>query len=187
MRDLNLPGSERGVRFSRWVSYYFTPIQDVNLITEKSLADRKPLHELPDNDKLGMDVTPTADRMSDELKAIVDLEAFEMSLSCLRHLARGDIYKNNSNKALFDIERALPSVDALLIWCDMSIPDCMMATKHLVDLHGVPSVDGRIPRKLDIVRLHTNHFVSHCPSFPVITLTRPCRPIGTTPRHSCNC
>lgn len=153
----------------RFVSFYYERVDNARCITEEAVAARRPLHELPASaipeEGQTFDTRPTVDRMTpSECASVADESVTHAGRSypTLRLISRS-IYAQNIQRALFDTGGALPNVDVLHVWCDMSVGDCVWAAQHVSELAKADAeseMEGRTRRKLEFVRMRdVNHFV----------------------------
>lgn len=160
LRDPVLTHQERLEQFRDWISFYFDPISDLDLVTEASLLKRKPVHEVPPGETADPTKTPTVARMTtQEYESVADPGVFNRSYVSLRLLSQ-KTYGDNLRRALFDTGGVWSGVKTLLVWCDMSVSDSVWAAKHVQALSTANDHD-RIARQIEFARLAGgNHFVS---------------------------
>ncbi|KAJ3555733.1 hypothetical protein NM688_g2410 [Phlebia brevispora] len=156
LRDANLSLEERKTLFSTWVSFYFTPVEDLDAVTEEQLARRQALHE--GRGDVETSVTPTVMRMSKEQhESVADLGVLQRSYNSIRLLTK-KTYGDNFRRSLFDAGGVWPDVDVLFIWCDSSMSDCIWAAKDVADQVRA-SAGNPAARRVQMVKLAGNHFV----------------------------
>lgn len=152
MRDTSLSPKERGDKFLPWVSSYFSAVSSLSEVTPAFLAARS---ALPDDT-----FRPTVKGMSaPELASTTHFGALASNLA-LRQIDPA-IYARNLRRALVDTGDVWQNVKALVVWCDMSVVDCIWGAKACADLvaekHGV----GHIQRAIEFIKIEgANHFVS---------------------------
>lgn len=163
-RDPTLPIQERIDRAQFWLSFYFTKIVDLESVTTEVLESRVAQHE-----QLGLQAgsakTPTLLRMSSaELESAKDRAALlRSSLPLLR--SNSENFRLNFEKALFDTDGVLPSVNVVVAWCDETMGDAVFAAKIIHDRLKAEQPAGKVRRDIEMYRLEgMNHFVSaQCP------------------------
>ncbi|THG96355.1 hypothetical protein EW026_g5466 [Hermanssonia centrifuga] len=163
LRDPALTLEQRGKLFLTTISRYMTAIPDPSSVTEEALNARTSLHEAPAGTAMDASKSPTVLRMTpSEFDSVTDYDALERSNELLRHVAR-EVYNDNFRRALLDTGGVWKDVRVLYVWCDMSVSDCIWATKQVAQrLEEVGKQDSRM---VQFERLTgANHFVS----FPVL-------------------
>lgn len=150
MRDFTLSPEERGTTFLPWVSSYFPAVDSLDVVTPAILAARVPITDdtLP----------PSTNTMSpSELASCTHFGALASNVA-LRQVDP-QVYMQNMRRALTDTRGVLGNVKAVVIWCDMSVVDCVWAAKAVADVMDETEL-GRIRRTVEFVKLESaNHFV----------------------------
>ena len=153
--------------FALSVSAYYPPFTFPDTI--EPLPDyplRRALHE----SSRGIDVkhVPTASRLSrEELQAQVHTPPIDSNGSqYLLRILTPDVYRANVEKALFDrrylfgggLEEVWPRLRIHVIWCDMSVGDCIWSSVLLYFRHA--SAPGEWRRPMELYKLSgANHFL----------------------------
>ncbi|KAF7797956.1 hypothetical protein EIP86_009163 [Pleurotus ostreatoroseus] len=158
LRDTSLSPKERGEVFLSWVSAYFTPVPSLSDVSPSLLAPRT---FVPESDDVSSPRFPTVKRMSPaELASVTHFTALASNLA-LRQIDES-VYAANLRRALFDTNAVCPRAKALVLWCDMSIGDCVWAAKGIADLLAAESANAgsKTKREVEFVKLEgCNHFV----------------------------
>ncbi len=97
-----------------------------------------------------------------ELKECTDFGALERSNLSLR-FAMPEVYHKNFKRALFDTQGVWPNVKAVVIWGEMSVPDCVWSAKVVRDMLAAQPEEGstEVRREIHIQNLEgADHFVS---------------------------
>ena len=187
-RDPTLSIQERVDRAEVWLSFYFTKVVDLESVTHEFLGSRVALHEGP-GFQTGSEKTPTLLKMSaEELAATKDKTAL---LRSTMPLLRSNVenFRRNFEKALFDIDGALPGVNVVVAWCDETMGDAVLAAKIIHDRLKAEQPEGKVRRDIKMYRLEgTNHFVSiRCFWDYLPGMTSYHSPTTTTRRRSLTC
>ncbi|RDX50215.1 alpha/beta-hydrolase [Lentinus brumalis] len=153
--------------FSLSVSAYYPPFTFPQSIDPlPSYPPRLALHE--ESDHLARGLTPTTSRMTrEELRDVVQVEVIDTygSQNLLRQLNLA-IYKANVERALFDrrytvgdvLEEVWPALGVHVVWCDMSVGDCVWASVLLHHRHAAADPEWRRPMTVHKLA-GANHFV----------------------------
>ena len=171
--DMEVSLEERLQRFGPWVSSYYDPIEDISSVTLDQLGERQVIQDLPDDRlyELGVDSW----KKQTSLERIPNEELLSMSSdeSAARYpgsLGKVDpeVYRGCLRRALglddslfgsFTSPLVWPDCKIVLVWCDMTLVDCTIASTTLVKL--VADEGSKIQRKLEVEKLtRANHFVS---------------------------
>ncbi len=128
-----------------------------------------PLHDQPGLADPNSKHTPTTSRMTPaELRETTHLPVIDMDGSQnLLRILNPDIYEANMESALLDrrlafgntLEEVWPSLRVHVIWCDMSVGDCVWASVLLQFRHAEAQPAFRRPLALHKLE-GANHFVS---------------------------
>ncbi|KIP07103.1 hypothetical protein PHLGIDRAFT_35631 [Phlebiopsis gigantea 11061_1 CR5-6] len=164
-RDPTLPIQERVDRAQFWLSFYFTKVVDLESVTTEVLESRVAQHEQLGLLQASSAKTPTLLRMSSaELESAKDRAALlRSSLPLLR--SNSENFRLNFEKALFDTDGVLPSVNVVVAWCDETMGDAVFAAKIIHDRLKAEQPAGKVRRNIEMYRLEgMNHF-PHC-DFP---------------------
>ena len=158
LRDPSLSPEECRDIFCRWITYYWTPVDDLQSVTEDTRAARKALHEeLGANDATAR---PTVDRMTEQqYKSVVHLPMFLQSYPIIRQITK-ETHGANFQRAIFNTGALWPNVDILCVWCDRTLAQSVWAARCLLgqaqEEHG-----SAVVRRVNVVKLTGgNHFVS---------------------------
>ena len=162
LRDKSLTTQQFGARFAEWITWYSDPIHDLDDITAESLAARKPRHD-PNVlllRRIDPTRTPTLLRMTlEELAACTNHNILESSFTSMRQV-HPQVYSENTRRALLDTGEALTEVDALVVWGDMSMSDCLWSVRNLADRVRASEEKGCNMRKVTFTKIAgANHFV----------------------------
>lgn len=171
--DTNISLEERLQRFGPWVSSYYEPTEDISTVTLEQLGERLPVQDLTEDAfrALGIDAwkkVMTLERIPlDELNTMSSTEAtarYPGTLGNLEPSVYGGILRHAlglNDPLLGSVETPLVWSDCkvVLVWCDMTLVDCTIASATLVQL--LSNETSPMMRKVDIQRLiGANHFVS---------------------------
>ena len=154
--------------FSLSVSAFYPPFTFPETIDP--LPDYSPRPALSaDSESSDPRYTPTSSRMAlGELQDAVSASVLDTHGSqYLYRVLNPEIYRNNVKKALLDrrcasgeeLEEVWPSLRTHVIWCDMSVGDCIWASVLLHFRHAAASKEWRRPMELHQLT-GANHFVS---------------------------
>lgn len=146
-----------------WLSYYFTPVPDLDVVTDELVAARVGQHEstASQENTLDADKTPTLLKMSaEEAEAISDPEALvRTSIPFLRIVP--SVYARNFEKAFFDTSGVLPRVDIVVAWGAETFPLAVWGAKTFLDRVKAEQPREKHKREIAFYRLEgCNHFVS---------------------------
>ncbi|KAI0695746.1 alpha/beta-hydrolase [Cerioporus squamosus] len=151
------------------VSGYYPPfIFPQSIDPLQSYPARLALHKPEASDHVDQSLTPTTSRMtSEELRETVRANVIDTygSQNLLRKLNPA-IYKANVERALFDrrfafgdvLEEMWPALRVHVVWCDMSVGDCVWASVLLHLRHAAADTEWRRPMTLHKLA-GANHFV----------------------------
>lgn len=138
-----------------WVSSYWTQFPDLSAVNESSLSTHKNMADISDDPKYA----PSTSRMSEEEVDTVAYPGVAARIGTPRHI-NIDTYKPLCHRALFDTKGAWKSVDAILLWADMSNIFCPWTAKGISDMLEQPVEAGEQRRHVRIVRMpQANHLV----------------------------
>lgn len=161
--DLSLSAAECARLGAIWLSYYFTPVPDLDVVTDELLASRVGQHEsitsqegIPDIDK-----APTLLKMSaEEIEAVRDPEAIVRTSMPFLRMAPS-VYARNFEKAYFDTNGVLPRVNIVVAWGAETFPHSVWAAKAFLDRMKAEQPLEKRRRDITFYRLvGCNHFVS---------------------------
>ncbi|RPD77401.1 alpha/beta-hydrolase [Lentinus tigrinus ALCF2SS1-7] len=167
VREPGMSLDDLNAAFSTSVSAYYPPFTFPHAIDPiPNYPPRVALHE--QSDHVDHRLTPTTTRMSpEELRETVRAEVVDTfgSQNLLRKLDPA-IYKANVERALFDrrfafgdaLEEVWPALRVHVVWCDMSVGDCVWASVLLHVRHAAADVEWRRPMTLHKLE-GANHFV----------------------------
>lgn len=160
---------ELASEFALTASAYYPPFTFPDTIDPlPEYAPRRALHE--EMQRVDPRFTPTASRMSpEELRLAVHAPAIDSNggSQYLYRILAPDVYKDNVEKALCDrrfdfgdgLEEVWPSLRTHVIWCDMSVGDCVWASVLVYFRHSAAPTEWRRPMELHKLS-GANHFVS---------------------------
>ncbi len=155
--------------FSLSVSAYYPPFTFPQSIDPLSSYHPPRLALLEELDHVDHRLTPTTSRMTPaELRETVLVEVIDTygSQNLLRKLNPA-IYEANVERALFDrrfaigdaLEEVWPALRVHVVWCDMSVGDCVWASVLLHHRHAAADPEWRRPMTVHKLA-GANHFVS---------------------------
>ncbi|KAJ3553766.1 hypothetical protein NM688_g3443 [Phlebia brevispora] len=147
---------ERCRAFLHWCASYYEPIRDISSLDNNTVRARRALHEISDDHTR----TPTITRMSpDEFSYTADNDVFQRSGQYMRNIPPQVFYRN-AQRALCDTEGILPTVDVIVIWCDMSPSVAAWAAKRLKERVDTARAEGKHTRAVRVINIKdANHFV----------------------------
>ncbi len=156
--DSTIAPEDRGPCFAIWVGTYFSPaVPDLSSMDIQALESRTNISQTSEPDNMA----PTTSRMSvEELQSMTHPEALERSGGPLMELEPA-VYWRVTERALFETDGVFASVDAVAIWCNMSVAPCVWAARRIAERAEAAKTEGKRGRKVDTVKIDgANHFVS---------------------------
>ncbi|KAI0079434.1 hypothetical protein K474DRAFT_656021 [Panus rudis PR-1116 ss-1] len=168
-RRTDITPLQRAQLFSTYVSTYLTPIVDLENLTPEQVVARSPVLDDPTK-------TPTVERISkEELESMTDMHVVGRSHDRFRGLV--DVFTDNLHRALqleqyadadaiLTTAKGLRDAEVVVIWCDMSMNDCVWAARTIQEKYqraiaetSVP-ISGEGKRRKVVLRKYegANHF-----------------------------
>ncbi|KAI0366634.1 alpha/beta-hydrolase [Pilatotrama ljubarskyi] len=166
-RDPSAPPDVQVAQFSLAVSSYYPAYTFPENIDPPATYDppRRPVHESAE--PVSLKYTPTTDRMSPEvLRSLTHAAVMEQN----QHLIWGvshDVYRAILARALFDCrfddgsgmrKKIWPALRVHVIWCDMSIGECLWASVVIRSRYEEAQPENRRPVEFHKLE-DANHFV----------------------------
>ena len=172
--DQTISDEERTQRFGPWVSSYYTQIDDNSALTLEKLGARSPVQDLPEEVFQSLNIeswkkVPSLDRFDpDELAALSSPKSTARYFVTLGKLDRS-VHEDTLRSALGlgvpstpnpveSTDIVWPKCKLLLVWCDMTLVDCALASASVVQI--LRNEGAGVKRKVEVERLSgSNHFV----------------------------
>ncbi|THG95362.1 hypothetical protein EW026_g6276 [Hermanssonia centrifuga] len=154
--DSTIAPEDRGPCFAIWVGTYFSPaVPDLSSMDIQALESRTNISQTSEPDNMA----PTTSRMSvEELQSMTHPEVLERSGGPLMELEPA-VYWRVTERALFETDGVFASVDAVAIWCNMSVAPCVWAARRIAERAEAAKTEGKRGRKVDTVKIDgANHF-----------------------------
>lgn len=164
--DESISLEERTLRFGPWVSSYYDPIENISSVTLETLGERLAIQDLREDALRALNVdlwkkVPTLQRfIPEELAALSSPESAARYFETFGKLDIS-IHGQSFRRALgLDAELLTwPECKLILVWCDMTLVDCTIASSTVVQL--LNDEGPRIRRRVEVEKLAgSNHFVS---------------------------
>ena len=172
--DQTISDEERARRFGPWVSSYYTQIDDNSTLTLEKLGARSPVQDLPEEVFQSLNIdrwkkVPSLDRFDpDELAALSSPEStarYFVTLGKLDLSVHEDTLRSALGLGVPSTPNPVESTDIvwpkcklLLVWCDMTLVDCALASASVVQI--LRNEGAGVKRKVEVERLSgSNHFV----------------------------
>lgn len=164
LRDPRIPLEKMGAAFGRWATGFVTPLPELTTDVQ-ILSARQDLYEVTKQ----VHLAPTVDQVpKDDLGSLVFPGVLDRSARYIFTSMPFDLYRRNTEKALFRPPIALANVGILLVWCDMSPGTCPWAAKTIVDQYEEASAAGSRLRPLEVLKMeNANHCVCSDPATDV--------------------
>lgn len=175
---------ERLRRQVPWGSSYYAPIEDISTVTLEYLGERLTVQDLPENRFNALNIEPwkkipTLEKFDPaELAGISSFESATRSYETLCKLDPS-VHRESLHRALdlgdMSAQRGgtspvWPECKLILVWCDMSVIDCVLAASSIAKL--LDEEGSRIKRRVEMARLAgSNHFVSICFEYNIMMFT----------------
>lgn len=152
LTDPKVPDELRPDVFIEWCSGYYKPLPDGAPISAESLQGCTLISEK----------TPTLLGIPpEEQEASLDRSVLFASGLIMR--TDMSIRQRNARRALLDADAALPKVEIVVLWADLSVFLCVWAVKVVREILEDDLGLGKRKRRVSILRLeNANHFVSIC-------------------------
>lgn len=171
--DLKLSLQERIESFGPWVSSYYTPIHDISTLDLEKQGERLRVQDLDQDtfQSLGLEEwTKITSLEKFDPKELEDISSPESAVRALATWCAVDpsVARENLRLALgLDISSdrgsrteplVWPGCKMVAVWCDMTLPDCSLASAGLVKL--LREEGCKVKRKVEVEKFTgVNHFV----------------------------